>query len=78
MLPKSALFSGFVWMRRDAVSTNCPTVAAKPERNALKGWKTQHQHRVLMSPLGVIFPNASDTFSPALPRATLPGRGGGI
>lgn len=25
-------------MRREAVSTNWPTVALKPERNALKGW----------------------------------------
>lgn len=33
----SALFSGFVWMRRLAVRTNWPTVAEKPDRNALKG-----------------------------------------
>ena len=37
MLSKSALFSGLVWMRRDAVRTNWPTQALKPERNALKG-----------------------------------------
>lgn len=37
MLPNSALFSGFVWMRSDAVSTNWPTVALKPERKALNG-----------------------------------------
>lgn len=37
MLPKSALFSGFVWILKLAVSTNWPTVAANPERKALKG-----------------------------------------
>lgn len=37
MLAKSALFSGFVWMRREAVRTNWPTVALKPERKALNG-----------------------------------------
>lgn len=37
MAPNSALLSGFVWMRSDAVSTNWPTVALKPERKALKG-----------------------------------------
>lgn len=34
---KSALFAGLVCMRRLAVRTNCPTVAPKPERKALKG-----------------------------------------
>lgn len=38
MFSKSALFSGFVWMRREAVRTNWPTVALKPERKALKGY----------------------------------------
>jgi hypothetical protein len=33
----SSLFSGFVWIRKEAVSTNWPTVAEKPERKALKG-----------------------------------------
>jgi hypothetical protein len=37
IVSKSALFSGFVWMRSDAVSTNWTTHALKPERNALKG-----------------------------------------
>lgn len=37
MLSKLALFSGLVWMRSDAVSTNWPTQALKPERKALKG-----------------------------------------
>jgi hypothetical protein len=37
MLSKLALFSGLVWMRRDAVRTNWPTQALKPERKALKG-----------------------------------------
>jgi hypothetical protein len=37
MLWNSTLFSGFVCMRRLAVSTNWPTVALKPERKALKG-----------------------------------------
>jgi hypothetical protein len=37
MLSKSALFSGLVWMRSEAVRTNWPTVALKPERKALKG-----------------------------------------
>ena len=36
----SALFSGLVWMRSEAVRTNWPTVALKPERKALKGYKT--------------------------------------
>lgn len=39
MLSNSALFSGFVCMRSEAVRTNWPTVALKPERKALKGWK---------------------------------------
>lgn len=34
----SALFSGFVWIRRLTVRTNWPTVAEKPDRKALKGW----------------------------------------
>lgn len=38
MFSNSALFSGLVWMRREAVRTNWPTVALKPERKALKGW----------------------------------------
>jgi hypothetical protein len=33
----SALFSAFVWMRNEAVKTNCPTVAENPERKALNG-----------------------------------------
>lgn len=37
MLSKSALFSGLVCMRKLTVRTNWPTVAEKPERNALKG-----------------------------------------
>ena len=37
-LLNSALFSGFVWMRKLAVRTNWPTVALKPARKALKGW----------------------------------------
>jgi len=37
VLSNSALFSGFVWIRKLAVSTNWPTVALKPDRNALKG-----------------------------------------
>jgi hypothetical protein len=37
MFSNSALFSGFVWMRSEAVRTNWPTVALKPERKALKG-----------------------------------------
>lgn len=32
-----ALFPGSVCIRSDAVSTNCPTVAPKPARNALNG-----------------------------------------
>ena len=40
MVPNSALFSGLVWILKLAVSTNWPTVAAKPERNALKGCST--------------------------------------
>jgi hypothetical protein len=39
----SALFSGFVWMRSDAVRTNWPTVALKPERKALKGCSIVNQ-----------------------------------
>jgi hypothetical protein len=38
MFSKSALFSGLVWMRSEAVRTNWPTVALKPERKALKGY----------------------------------------
>jgi hypothetical protein len=38
MLSKSALFSGFVCMRKLTVRTNWPTVAEKPERKALKGY----------------------------------------
>ena len=38
MLWNSTLFSGFVCMRKLAVSTNWPTVALKPDRNALKGY----------------------------------------
>jgi len=34
----SDLFSGFVCIRKEAVRTNWPTVALKPERKALKGW----------------------------------------
>lgn len=37
MLSKSALFSGFVCMRSEAVSTNWPTVALNPDRKALNG-----------------------------------------
>jgi hypothetical protein len=37
IVPNSALFSGFVCMRSEAVRTNWPTVALKPERKALKG-----------------------------------------
>jgi hypothetical protein len=37
MLSNSDMFSGFVWMRSEAVRTNWPTVALKPERKALKG-----------------------------------------
>jgi hypothetical protein len=37
ILSNSALFSGFVWIRKLAVRTNCPTVALKPARKALKG-----------------------------------------
>jgi len=33
----SVAFSGFVWIRKLAVRTNWPTVAEKPERNALNG-----------------------------------------
>ncbi len=36
----SFLFSGLLCIRREAVRTNCPTVAPKPERNALKGYIT--------------------------------------
>jgi hypothetical protein len=35
---KSALLSAFVCILKLAVSTNCPTVAEKPDRKALKGW----------------------------------------
>ena len=36
-------FSGFVCIRKLAVSTNCPTVAEKPARKALKGYnRTTH------------------------------------
>lgn len=34
---KSSLFSALVCMRREAVRTNWPTVALKPDRKALKG-----------------------------------------
>jgi hypothetical protein len=37
MLTNSALFSGFVCILKLAVSTNWPTVALKPDKNALKG-----------------------------------------
>jgi hypothetical protein len=37
MFSKCTLFSEFVWMRNEAVRTNWPTVALKPERKALKG-----------------------------------------
>jgi hypothetical protein len=39
MCSNSALFSVFVCSLKLAVSTNCPTVAPKPERNALNGYK---------------------------------------
>jgi hypothetical protein len=39
----SPTFSGLLCMRSDAVSTNWPTVAPKPERNALNGYRTQSQ-----------------------------------
>ena len=39
ILSKSALFSGFVWIRSEAVRTNWPTVALKPERKALNGYR---------------------------------------
>lgn len=35
---KSDLFPSAVWIRREAVRTNWPTVAEKPERKALKGY----------------------------------------
>jgi hypothetical protein len=38
MVPNSVLFSGFVWMRSEAVRTNWPTVALNPERKALNGY----------------------------------------
>jgi hypothetical protein len=44
MLSKSALFSGLVWMRSEAVRTNWPTVALKPERKALKGCNPVSRH----------------------------------
>lgn len=34
---KSALLASVVWMRREAVRTNWPTVAENPDRKALKG-----------------------------------------
>ena len=37
MLSNSFLFCGLHWMRNEAVSTNCPTVALKPDRKALNG-----------------------------------------
>lgn len=33
----SFLLDSVVWIRREAVKTNCPTVAEKPERKALNG-----------------------------------------
>ena len=36
-LANSALFCGLHWILNEAVSTNCPTVALKPDRKALKG-----------------------------------------
>lgn len=39
---KCTLFSEFVWMRSEAVRTNWPTVALKPERKALKGCVSMH------------------------------------
>jgi len=38
ILSNSALFSAFVCIRKLAVSTNCPTVAEKPDRKALNGY----------------------------------------
>jgi hypothetical protein len=43
MFSNSALFSGLVWMRSEAVRTNWPTVALKPERKALKGCHNYRQ-----------------------------------
>jgi hypothetical protein len=40
MLSNSALFAGFVCILRLAVSTNCPTVALNPARNALNGYNS--------------------------------------
>lgn len=37
-LLNSALFCGLHWILRLAVSTNCPTVALNPDRNALNGY----------------------------------------
>ena len=37
ILSNSFLFCGLHWMRNEAVSTNCPTVALKPDRKALNG-----------------------------------------
>ena len=39
IVPNSSLFSALVWMRNEAVSTNCPTVAENPDRKALKGYQ---------------------------------------
>lgn len=44
IVSNSALFSLFVWMRSDAVRTNWPTQALKPERKALKGCARYSQH----------------------------------
>lgn len=66
-LLNSPLLSGFVWIRKLAVKTNCPTVAENPERKALNGYgiraptlvpafETPHRKPPLPPQLLVFFP----------------------
>ncbi len=66
-LLNSALFCGLHWILKLAVSTNCPTVALNPDRNALNGY---HQRNIPVSETShsmtaIPLPDAFPPFHPA-------------
>ncbi len=75
-LLNSALFCGLHWILKLAVSTNCPTVALNPDRNALNGY---HQRNIPISqtfryvtaiPFPDAFPLSPEAFqAPSTPRS---------
>jgi len=64
----SALFCGLHWILKLAVSTNCPTVALKPDRNALNGYHqrnipvSQRSHSITAIPFPDALPPSHEAF----------------